>query len=141
MTNEHPLGYRKINLGRATGWRIRIHIWHGEGSEAPHHHRWAFYALPLAGTFTDTRWATTTGDTHRMITAWPSTATGGRRYADTSQRTGLTKLRTYTRRPLRPYRVRYGDIHSYTSVGPGRHITVVLLAPPRTTTSTIYEPN
>lgn len=135
----HPLGYTKINLGGVGGYRARLHIWHGHGSEKPHDHRWTFLAIPLLGAFTDTRWTPTTGNRYRRADTTPPSAGHDRTYKPAG--TGdLIALSHTTRRPLRPYRCRLGEIHSYAPTGRGPHVSLVLLGRPTRPTSTVWRP-
>lgn len=136
---EHPIGFRKVELLRLFGFRIRLHIWHGNGSEAPHQHRWPFVGVPLWGRFVDTRWQVQEGVTHEPVLAWPSTAPGGRRYRRLlGAAVAVTPVGVRVRYPLLPYRCRLGDIHSAAAVGAGRHVSLVLLGPARSSVSTLW---
>jgi hypothetical protein len=137
--NRHPIGFTKINLGTVRGYRARLHVWHGPRSEHPHNHRWAFLAIPLLGRFTDTRWAETVGGTHELVEAFPSTAVGGRRYRPAGTEVGLRKVSVNTRWPLVPYLCRIGEIHTHTPVGDGWHVSLVVLAPPQSDSSTVFQ--
>jgi hypothetical protein len=136
--SRHPLGFQKINLLTIRGRRVRLHLWHGDNSEAPHDHRWTFVAVPLLGTFTDTRWATVAGDRYRGVQTTPPSA-GGRTYRPTTATANLIAVAQHVRRPLRPYRCRIGEIHSYAPRGHGPHVSLVLLARPDRDVSTVWQ--
>jgi hypothetical protein len=137
--SEHPLGFRKVELLRLFGFRVRVHVWHGDPSEAPHDHRWAFVGIPLWGRFVDVRWRVIAGCTHAGVTAWPSTASGGRRYSPAvSGPVALVETARHVRRPLRPYVCRHGAVHSAVPVGAGRHVSLVLLGRARSETSLVW---
>ena len=136
---EHPIGFRKVELLSLFGFRIRLHIWHGTGSEAPHRHRWPFVSIPLWGRFADTRWQVRAGGCHAPAGGGVAVHSGGRRYrrllgaGDT-----VTKAGTYVRRPLVPYRCGLDDIHSAAPIGTGRHISRVLLGRARSQVSMMW---
>jgi hypothetical protein len=139
VSDRHPLGFTKVNLLSVRGRRIRLHLWHGEGSEAPHDHRWSFVGIPLWGSFTETRWTITPGPDRHAVTAWPTTTPGGRSYEPRRPAAALSLDAKRVRRPLVPYRCRLGVIHAYVPRGPRLHVSLVLLAPPRRDTSTVWE--
>lgn len=139
LVDRHPLGFVKVSLRLPGGWRIRLHYWAGVGSDAPHAHRWTFWSVPLLGRFADIRWDAAPGRTHQRVTAWPPGPDGRRRYQPTGQYARLIQRRQHLRRPFLPYRCPRGDIHTYTPIGRGPHLTVVLLAPARDHTSDMWQ--
>jgi hypothetical protein len=136
---RHPLGYTKINLATVARRRIRLHWWHAAGgSERPHNHRWPFIAIPLAGTFTDTRWTLSPGAGHHAVETIPPGPQAPRSYQSTGATATLTATAVHLRRPLRPYRCRVGDIHSFAPVGRGPHVSLVFLGAPVSGGSTVW---
>lgn len=139
-TRRSPVGFTKLTLGRWRGWTLRLHIWHGHGSEWPHNHRWAFTSLPLLGRYEDTRWAVMAGDTHRRLTARRPALGVPHRYEDTGVIEGLRAYAVHTRRPLRAYRCSAGVVHSVRRVGRGPHVTVVLHGPAQRESTSVWQP-
>jgi hypothetical protein len=137
--SRHPLGFHKITLLTIRRRRIRLHLWRHDGSEAPHDHRWTFIAVPLLGAFTDIRWATIAGDGYRAVQTTPPTGATARTYRQTATTADLVAVAVHVRRPLRPYRCRTGEIHSYAPRGRGPHVSLVLLARPDRDVSTVWQ--
>lgn len=144
MTRRSPVGFTKYTLATVRGWTLRLHIWHGEGSEWPHNHRWPFWALPLAGRFTDTEWTLRHGIdqpfTHRKLAAHRPAPDQPHRYRRTGEIRTLTVWERRTRWPLVPYRCPLGVTHSAAPKGRGPHVTLVLHGPARSKTTTVWQP-
>lgn len=135
---DHPLGFRKTYLLRTRWLSIRIHRWHTL-NEDPHNHRWPFLAIPLRGRFADTRWATaaTGGDWTRYLCA-PTRAAGSRPPLVAAGGSRLTWIGMEIRRPLRPYRCRLGEIHSYQPIGDGPHLSLMFIGRVRRSHSDVW---
>jgi hypothetical protein len=136
---DHPLGYRGRVLFDVFGWRIRLHVWHGEASAAPHNHRWGFVGLPVRGWFREIRWREVRGDDYEVVRTHPPDGADDRRVTPTGRRSGLVAVRRHMRGPWRPYLCRYGEIHTYLSAGSGPHVSLVLLGRARSDNSEIWQ--
>lgn len=134
MNDLHPLGYyrRKISL---FGYSVRLHVWTRAGSENPHDHRWPFLSIPLAGEFLDVRFEACGGADYEAQRTFPDRGLG-RAYVPQGP-SGLRELYRTVRRPLRPWLCRRGEIHAFSPLGSGRHVSLVITGRERTA-STVW---
>ena len=136
-SDVHPLGFVKRNVVRAFGYRIRLHVW-TEPQPHRHSHRWPFVGVPLVGRFADYRWTEAEGVTHTRYDCVEPTD-GQRPPLTNPQPRALTFTGLYLRRPLVPYLCRLGEVHAFEPVGPGRHVSLVLIGRKRSTMSYVYQ--
>lgn len=133
---RHPIGFDKLRLPLPGGRAVRLHVWSGEHVDDPHDHRWSFWHLVLWGEFRDRRYAPVVGDWYATVTARPDRGSG-RSYTDVG-RGGLIEMATRTRRTLPGCYVPRDVVHSFTPVGRGPHITLLVHGKPTRDASTIW---
>jgi hypothetical protein len=148
LVERHPLGYTKVNLLSMFGYRVRLHIWHRETVEDAHNHRWNFVSVSLLGRFADTRYmevpakfvAGFAEPGPERVSCYPDRGTG-RRYQPVTQDVlprVVQPVMVHLRRPLRPWRCRLGEIHSFRPEGRGPHVSLVLTGRPRAASSDVW---
>jgi hypothetical protein len=134
---KHLLGFRRIVLLAIRGRRLQLHLWpRGTvASDDRHGHEYAFVSVPLWGSFDDTRWEVVPGEQYTHLQCYSGATMTVRA---TGVRAGLRVRSRHVRRPLRPYRCRIGEIHSYVPVGDGLHVSLVWAGPRRGMPSDVY---
>lgn len=139
LIERHPLGFTKLSLPLPFGFRVRLHLWFkgAPRSEDRHNHRWSFVSLPLWGHFAELRYAETRGERFMKLDCRPDRGEG-RRYTPAST-SGLVPIDSCTRKPLRFYRCRRGEIHSFRPLGSGFHASLVFLGRPQRPSSDVWK--
>jgi len=146
LIEKHPLGYTKVNLLSVFGYRARLHIWHTDTIEDAHNHRWNFLSVPLWGRFTDRRYMEVPPDSVNAfmeaglerVDCYPDRGDGRRYELVVTGGKIVQAVVEYVRRPLRPWRCRRGEIHSFQPIGSGRHVSLVLLGRPESASSDVW---
>ncbi len=123
------------------GAYLRLHIWPAERQEMnlPHDHRWSFLSIPVWGTFRDTRYREApAGPVYGVFEARHLEASRSGKLPATGQTVRLAAVTCVIRKPLRPYRVRRSEIHTFVPATAGRAATVVLVGRARSDRSRVF---
>jgi len=141
---KHPIGFQKITLVSAFGYKLRLHYWPlGKRSSRPdiHDHRWPFLSIPLLGTFTEKRYKKKSGKNYKIRHCF-SEPLNGPRPIKTVGRGNVEESSSKIRKFFRPYICSAGEIHSYIPNGIKRAMSLVITGKPiRKYAKVWHEPN
>lgn len=146
LIEKHPLGYIKVNLLSVFGYRARLHIWRTDTIEDAHNHRWNFLSIPLWGRFVDRYYMEVPLEYAggfakpglERVDSYPDRGAGRRYVPRVTGGETVQPVMAHVRRPLRPWRCRRGEIHSFQPIGSGPHVSLVLLGRPEAVSSDVW---
>lgn len=135
LPNIHPNGFWVYLLKTFwNGARIRLHYWpRGQKRlDTPHNHRTWFVSIPLWGLFTEKQYVEVEGDNFNVVKCH-STTSGSSVLTTPVGKGNVCQTKSKIRIPLLPYYCGMESIHSFTPIGKGPAVTLVLFGPPKKT--------